>query len=168
MRCIFWMILSLFSSLYGTELKKDDIQTATFGAGCFWEIEEIFRNVRGVEHTLVGYEGGRVKHPTYSQVCYSDTGHTEVVRVSFHPSIVSYAELLDIFWNLHNPCISMPTQYKSVIFYENEEQRIVAMESLKEKAQELDQHILTEILPASEFYAAEECHQKYICKKQSK
>jgi peptide-methionine (S)-S-oxide reductase len=109
------------------------MEKATFGAGCFWGIEEKFRKTNGVISTRVGYSGGTIKNPTYKDVCSSETGHAEVVEIVYDPSIVSYEELLNIFWNVHDPTSlnrqgwDIGTQYRSVIFYQNEEQKKTAL-----------------------------------------
>jgi len=145
---------------------------ATFAAGCFWGVEEAFRMLDGVTETAVGYMGGETENPTYELVCSGSTGHAEVVEVLFDPQRISYPELLDKFWNKHNPTTlnrqgwDIGTQYRSAIFYHSEQQRRQAEESL----QQLDTHgpyddpIVTEIVPAAIFWRAEEYHQKYIQK----
>ena len=147
-------------------------QKATFGAGCFWDVEASFRRVKGVLSTTVGYSGGSFKEPTYEDLCTGTTGHAEVVEVDYYPAIVSYDELLKVFWEIHNPTtmnrqgLDIGTQYRSVIFFHNSEQRAAA-EASKEKLQRNGHYknpIVTEITPASEFYKAEECHQQY-CEK---
>lgn len=145
------------------------MEKATFGAGCFWGVEARFRKVKGVIDAIVGYTGGKTKNPTYKDVCTDKTGHAEVVQVTYDPSIVSYEELLEIFWNIHNPTTlnrqgwDIGTQYRSVVFYHSEEQKEKAIK-LKEKLDKSGRYkkpIVTEITPASEFYKAEEYHQRY-------
>ena len=147
-------------------------QKATFGAGCFWDVEAAFRRVKGVLSTTVGYSGGSFKGPTYEDLCTGTTGHAEVVEVDYYPAKVSYDELLKVFWEIHNPTtmnrqgLDIGTQYRSVIFFHNSEQRAAA-EASKEKLQRNGHYknpIVTEITPASEFYKAEEYHQQY-CEK---
>ena len=149
------------------------IETATFGAGCFWGVEAAFRKIKGVVSTSVGYTGGIKENPIYREVCKGDTGHAEAVEVIYDPSEVSYEELLDVFWNTHNPTTlnkqgpDMGSQYRSVIFYHNEEQMKKAKaskESLQRSAKYPDR-IVTEIMPASTFYKAEEYHQNYLEKR---
>jgi len=150
------------------------MEKATFGAGCFWGIEEKFRKINGVISTRVGYSGGTLKNPTYKNVCSSETGHAEVVEIVYDPSIVSYEELLNIFWNIHDPTSlnrqgwDIGTQYRSVIFYHNEEQKKNALLAKKklEKAGTRKKPIVTEIKPVSEFFIAEEYHQRYVEKNQ--
>jgi peptide-methionine (S)-S-oxide reductase len=146
---------------------------ATFGAGCFWGVEAAFRRVTGVSSTAVGYLGGTLKNPTYHDVCTGKTGHAEVVQLEYDPSLVSYEELLNVFWSLHDPTTlnrqgpDVGTQYRSAIFFHNAEQEAVTKAS-KEKLQNSGRYkrdIVTEITPASEFYRAEEYHQQYIEKR---
>jgi len=143
---------------------------ATFAAGCFWGVEATFRQVEGVTETTVGYTGGHTKNPTYEEVCTGTTGHAEAVRVLYDPSEVSYEELLKVFWNCHDPTTpnrqgpDVGTQYRSAIFYHTPEQKEAAAAS-KEKLEssvEYDNPVVTEIVPASEFYRAEEYHQQYL------
>ena len=151
------------------------MEKATFGAGCFWHVEEEFRGVKGVVATSVGYSGGETKKPTYDQVCTGETGHAEVVHVEFDPKIISYEALLEVFWAIHNPTTlnrqgpDVGTQYRSVIFYYSEEQKEEAEASkLKlSKSGRFSKPIVTEIKPVAEFYRAEEYHQKYFDKLKS-
>ena len=144
--------------------------TATFAAGCFWGVEATFRDVKGVTDTEVGYTGGHVENPTYKQVCTGNTGHAEAVKVEYDPDVVSYGELLEVFWNCHNPTTKnrqgpdVGTQYRSVIFYHTPEQEKAARESKKalDESDEYDRPIVTHIEPAEEFYRAEEYHQQYL------
>lgn len=136
---------------------------ATFGAGCFWGVEAAFRTVPGVIATTVGYAGGDTPDPSYTQVCGGKTGHTEVVQVEYDSDRVSYAELLDLFWRIHDPTLRQKRQYRSVIFYHTPEQQAeaeVAKERL-DRSGVAPRPILTEILPAPPFYRAEEYHQRY-------
>ena len=146
------------------------MQKAIFGAGCFWGVELTFSKIEGVESTAVGYCGGSVPDPTYEIVCTGQSGHAEVVLVEFDPDKVSYDKLLETFWSLHDPTTlnrqgpDIGTQYRSVIFFQDEDQAVVAKTS-KEKLQESGRFIndiVTEIVPAAEFYRAEEYHQKYL------
>jgi len=146
---------------------------ATFGAGCFWGVEERFRTTPGVISTAVGYEGGEMDNPTYKEVCTDTTGHAEVVEVEFDPSRVSYDELLNIFWANHNPTTKnrqgpdVGTQYRSVIFYHSPEQKAMAEASKAalSSSGKWKNEIVTEIMPAGTFYKAEEYHQKYLYKR---
>jgi peptide-methionine (S)-S-oxide reductase len=138
-------------------------ETATFGAGCFWGVEVAFRNVPGVVNTAVGYEGGRLANPTYEDVCSKTTGHAEVVQVEFDPDEVSYNELLDVFWDVHDPTqvnrqgFDIGSNYRSVIFFHSPEQQERALESKARAQGRFDKPIATEITPASDFWRAEEC-----------
>jgi len=151
------------------------METATFGAGCFWGVEAAFQKINGVKKTTVGYMGGKTKNPTYEDVCTDETGHAEVVQIQFDEKIVTYEELLDVFWEIHNPTqlnrqrFDIGTQYRSVIFYNNENQRKTAEMSKNklEKSKKYKKPIVTEIIPEKEFYKAEEYHQNYL-KKQGK
>lgn len=146
---------------------------ATFGAGCFWGVEEAFRIVNGVIATQVGYMGGLMKNPTYEEVCAGQTGHIEVVQIEYDPSVVSYRTLLDIFWNIHDPTSKdrqgpdSGTQYRSVIFYHTPEQKAIADGEKARLAQskKYRKPVVTEIRPAQTFYRAEEYHQKYLIKR---
>ncbi len=149
------------------------MEKAIFAAGCFWGVESAFREVKGVKQTAVGYSGGYTKNPTYKDVCTGNTGHAEVVEVEFDPSVVSYDELLNVFWQAHDPTQvnrqgpDYGTQYRSAIFFLTPEQEAAAKAS-KEKLQKSGQFkkpIATEITPASEFYRAEEYHQQYLEKR---
>ena len=144
------------------------IERAIFGAGCFWGVEAEFRKVEGVIEVASGYSGGHIENPTYGDVCSGATGHAEVVEVEYDPSKVSYEELLEVFWKEHDPTQlnrqgpDVGTQYRSVIFFLTPEQETAAHAS-KEKAQErFKKPIATQIGPASEFYRAEEYHQRYF------
>jgi peptide-methionine (S)-S-oxide reductase len=144
---------------------------ATFGAGCFWGVEASFREIKGVLSTLVGYEGGNVPNPTYKRVCVGDTGHAEVVQVDYDTSKVSYEKLLELFWEIHDPTSyhkqgwDEGSQYRSVIFYHDEGQKMLALESLAKEQKKHKKKIVTEIVPAQAFYQAEEYHQRYLEKK---
>ena len=146
-------------------------EKATFGAGCFWGVEVEFRNVPGVVDAAVGYEGGTVPDPTYEQVCRKGTGHAEVVEVEFDPAEVSYEELLDTFFELHDPTQlnrqgpDVGDQYRSVVFTHSAEQEQAARVA-RERAQErFDRPVVTAIEPASDFWRAEEYHQQYLVKR---
>jgi peptide-methionine (S)-S-oxide reductase len=148
-------------------------ETASFAAGCFWGIEEEFRQLIGVNKTQAGYAGGKTKNPTYHQVCSGNTGHAETVKVIFDPDMVSYQELLDTFWNSHMPTVEQleqgkDSQYRSVIFYHSEEQRKLAEISKKKKESELNISLSTEIVKHTNFYPAEEYHQCYLAKQNRK
>lgn len=147
------------------------MEKATFGAGCFWGVEEAFRQLKGVASTAVGYEGGHLNKPTYQDVCTDRTGHAEVVEVTYEPAQVSYDALLEVFWKGHNPTTlnrqgpDIGTQYRSVIFFHSAEQEKIAKAS-KEKAQKnFTRPIVTEIVPAQTFWKAEDYHQQYLAKR---
>ena len=146
------------------------MKKATFGAGCFWGVEAAFRQIEGVTDAAVGYLGGTMENPTYRDVCTGNTGHAEVVEVHYDPSRVSYEQLLDRFWAMHDPTTlnrqgpDFGTQYRSAIFYHDDEQKQAALAS-KEAQQasgRFRRPIVTEITPASPFYRAEEYHQRYL------
>ena len=149
-------------------------EKATFGAGCFWNIEDIFAKTKGVVKTKVGYLGGKVKNPSYEKVCSGKTGHVEAVEIIYDPSKISYENLLNIFWKIHNPTtknrqgLDIGTQYNSVIFYHNEKQKTLAENSKKEIQKKSSKKIVTQIRKASNFWYAEEYHQKYIEKQKKK
>ena len=146
---------------------------ATFGAGCFWGVEEDFRKIPGVLQTAVGYSGGKTEKPTYEDVCSDETGHAEVVEVEYDPARVSYDKLLDVFWNGHNPTQlnrqgpDVGSQYRSAIFFHTPEQEAAAKASkdMLEKSGRFNRPIVTEITPASRFWRAEEYHQRYFEKR---
>ncbi len=149
------------------------MKLATFGAGCFWGVEATFRRVPGVVETAVGYAGGTTPNPTYKDVCTDRTGHAEVVQVTYDPEKVSYEELLEVFWNCHDPTQKnrqgpdVGTQYRSAIFYHDEPQKTEALES-KARLESLGRFrrpIATEITPAPTFFRAEEYHQQYLKKR---
>ena len=148
-------------------------EKATFGAGCFWGVEETFRNLKGVLSTSVGYAGGRKENPTYQDVCTDKTAHAEVVEVEFDPSQISYDELLNVFWSNHNPTTlnrqgpDVGTQYRSVIFYHSPEQEATAKTSKEKvaKSGRFNRAIVTQIEPALKFWRAEEYHQRYLQKR---
>jgi len=149
------------------------LDAATFAAGCFWGVEEAFRQVPGVVETAVGYSGGHTDSPTYRDVCSGKTGHAEVVEVRYDSLQVSYDELLDVFWQSHDPTQvnrqgpDVGTQYRSAIFFHDPEQEQAAQESKKrlEESGRLRRPVATEITPASTFHRAEEYHQQYLAKR---
>lgn len=148
-------------------------ELATFGAGCFWGVEPTFRNVKGVKDVTVGYLGGTMVNPTYKDVCTGRTGHAEVVQVVFDPAEVTYEKLLDVFWENHNPTTlnrqgpDVGTQYRSAIFYHGDDQKRIAEESKARltASGKFSRPIVTEITPASDFYKAEDYHQRYLEKR---
>lgn len=150
-------------------MKNNKLEIATLGAGCFWCVEAVFQNLRGVEKVESGYSGGKTANPTYEQVCSGKTGHAEVAQITFDPQIISFAELLTVFWHTHDPTTlnrqgaDTGTQYRSVIFYHDEEQKRIAEVSKKETdASGLwKDPIVTEIAPFREFFKAENYHQNF-------
>jgi peptide-methionine (S)-S-oxide reductase len=143
---------------------------ATFAAGSFWDVEAAFRKVNGIIETVTGYTGGSVANPSYEQVESGTTGHAEAVGIVYDPSVVSYDQLLDVFWDMHDPAQAgrqgeySGSQYRSVIFFHEEKQRTTAIRSRNQLAvteMYRDRPLLTEIIPASEFWPAEECHQRF-------
>ena len=151
------------------------MEKAIFGAGCFWHIQDRFKKVKGVSSTSVGYSGGKKDSPTYEQVCTGDTGHAEVVEVDFDPSVVTYSELLDVFWSCHDPTTKdrqgpdIGHQYRSVIYYLDDRQKKLAEESMNDISESgrFRDSIVTEIYPIKEYYKAEDYHQDYFDKKGS-
>jgi peptide-methionine (S)-S-oxide reductase len=149
------------------------MEVATFAAGCFWGVEATFRKIRGVIKTTVGYTGGNFENPTYQDVCTDQTGHAEAIRIEFDPTKVSYNKLLETFWAMHDPTTpnrqgwDVGTQYRSAIFYHTNEQKAKAIASKEklERERKYQHPIVTQILPAGEFYPAEEYHQQYYEKK---
>jgi peptide-methionine (S)-S-oxide reductase len=144
---------------------------ATFGAGCFWGVEAAFRQIKGVRSTAVGYLGGTTENPTYQDVCSNATGHAEVVEVIYDPERVSYEDLLNVFWENHDPTTlnrqgpDVGTQYRSAIFFHDDEQQVTALKSKALRQTQLSRPIVTELTPASTFYLAEDYHQQYLEKR---
>jgi peptide methionine sulfoxide reductase msrA/msrB len=161
-----------YLAMFG-DFPESKTETAVFGAGCFWGVESAFRRLPGIVRTTAGYMGGTTEDPSYEEVCTDRTGHAEVVKVEFDPAKISYHELLEVFWNLHDPTTlnrqgpDLGTQYRSVIFTENSAQEKSAMASLEALARsgKLERRIVTQIVPAKEFYPAEEYHQQYFEKR---
>ncbi len=147
-----------------------NLETATFGQGCFWCTEAIFQRLEGVKSVQSGYSGGAIKNPSYREICNGNTGHAEVVQITFDPSVISYANLLEVMWKTHDPTTlnrqggDVGTQYRSAIFYHDDKQKKLA-EEFKEKLNALGAYnkpIVTEISPLKEFYKAEDYHQQYF------
>jgi methionine-S-sulfoxide reductase len=146
------------------------LQKATFGNGCFWCTEAVFQQLKGVDSVVSGYSGGTVKNPTYEQVCTGTTGHAEVAQITYDPMVVSFADLLEVFWRTHNPTTrnrqgnDVGPQYRSAVFYHNAEQKALAEEYKQklDKSGAFDAPIVTEITPFSQFYPAEKYHQNYF------
>jgi peptide-methionine (S)-S-oxide reductase len=143
-------------------------EIATLGGGCFWCTEAVFQQMKGVQSVESGYTGGQVPNPTYEQVCEGTTGHAEVVRVVFDPAVVSFRELLEVFFTIHDPTTlnrqgnDVGTQYRSVIYYQTSQQQEVAKQVISEMANVWDAPIVTELSPAETFYKAESYHQNYF------
>lgn len=148
---------------------QENIQKATFGGGCFWCVEAVFDQLMGVKSVKSGYAGGHVKNPTYKEVCEGTTGHAEVVQVEFDANQISFDELLEVFWTVHDPTQlnrqgnDVGTQYRSIILYENDEQKIVAQKSIQafEASDLYEGNFTTELVPLEKFYEAEDYHQNY-------
>ena len=151
-------------------LPVDNLDTVTLGAGCFWCVETIFEQLKGVQAVQSGYSGGTTIDPTYKEVCTGETGHAEVCQISYDPQMISFDDILEVFWNIHDPTTlnrqgaDVGTQYRSVIFYHSEEQRKIAEESKKKwnDSGAFKQPIVTEIAPFTNFYKAEDYHQDYF------
>ncbi|OAN37143.1 peptide-methionine (S)-S-oxide reductase [Chloroflexus islandicus] len=148
------------------------LETATLAGGCFWCLEAVYDQVIGVQDVVSGYTGGHVPNPTYRQVCDGDTGHAEAVQIRFDPSQISYRELLEIFFSIHDPTTlnrqgaDVGTQYRSAIFYHSDEQRQIAEQLVRELSEQqvFRDPIVTEIVPATTFYPAEDYHQEYFAR----
>ena len=151
-------------------MQKIDLEVATLAGGCFWCIEAVFQEIDGVEKVVSGYTGGKSFNPTYQRVCFGDTGHAEAVQISFNPSKISYKEILEIFFSVHDPTTpnrqgaDVGTQYRSAIFYHNEEQKTIAEEIIKELNKDAlgEKPIVTQIVALDKFYPAENYHQEYF------
>ena len=145
-------------------------QKATFAAGCFWGVQQAFDEAKGVIGTTVGYTGGTKQNPAYEQVCTGKTGHAEAIEIVFDPAIISYKALVDLFFSIHNPAQKdrqgpdVGTQYRSAIFYHDDEQQAIA-EQTKRRLEQTGKRIVTQIVPAAAFYPAEEYHQRYLAKR---
>ena len=150
-----------------SQLMHDQTERATLGGGCFWCLDAVFAQLKGVKSVTSGYAGGHQSHPTYKEVCTGLTGHAEVVQVAFDPAQIRFAQLLEVFWEAHDPTTlnqqgpDVGTQYRSVIFYHNEDQRQVAEQSRAEAAKHCARPLVTEIQPFTVFYAAEGYHQHF-------
>jgi len=166
------LFLGIFNNQGWGEPMDQKLKKATFGAGCFWGVEKIYAKIPGVVSTAVGYMGGATENPTYQEVCANGTGHAEVVQVTYDPAKVSYRELLITFWEWHDPTTmnrqgpDVGSQYRSVIFYHDDEQSKAAQHSKQvlEQAKVYARPIVTQIVPAAKFYTAEEYHQQYLQK----
>ena len=151
---------------------KEKLETATFGEGCFWCSESIFKRIEGVKSVQSGYSGGKVEDPSYEEVCTGNTGHAEAIQISFDPKIISYQQILEIFWKSHDPTTlnrqgsDVGSQYRSVIFYHDEKQRKIAEDSKKKAQKQFSRPIVTAIEPFKNFFKAENYHQDYFNKNQ--
>ena len=164
------LVLLMIPAILNAGKGGGKVEKATFGAGCFWCTEAVFREIDGVIDVEVGYAGGTVPNPMYEQVCTGRTGHAEVARITFDPEKVSYGKLLETFWHTHDPTslnkqgADHGTQYRSVIFYADEKQKQVAENSKSEEQKNFSNPIVTVIEPLKNFYRAEEYHQNYFKK----
>ena len=151
----------------GQNMTKDNLENAVLGGGCFWCVEAVFERVNGISEVISGYAGGHTKNPTYKEVTSGKTGHTEVCKIIFDPSIVSYDEILDIFWQAHDPTTlnrqgnDIGTQYRSAIYYNGDKQKRSAEQAIKKAEQIFDDPITTELKELDNFYIAEGYHQDY-------
>ena len=151
-------------------MENKNLETATLAAGCFWCVEAVFDDLKGVESVESGYSGGRTENPTYREVCSETTGHAEVVQIKFDPDVISYKEILQVFFSVHDPTTlnrqgnDIGTSYRSAIFYHTDEQRRIAGEVIGEVESEgvYDNPIVTEVAPFDKFYVAEDYHQEYF------
>lgn len=163
--------LGMDEKIVRTDVRRH--QVATFAAGCFWGVEEAFSRLKGVKSTMVGYTGGWLQNPTYGDVCGHNSGHAEAVQIQFDPDEISYEKILDVFWSIHDPTTKnkqgpdMGSQYRSMIAFHTPEQAASAKKSVEEirKFRTFKNEIVTELVPASTFYRAEEYHQKYYQKR---
>ncbi|WP_229256809.1 peptide-methionine (S)-S-oxide reductase MsrA [Duganella lactea] len=147
---------------------QNQMATAILGGGCFWCTEAVYREVKGIDSVESGYMGGQTEHPSYEQVCTGDTGHAEVIKLTYDPAQIQYRDLLEIFFTIHDPTTlnrqgnDVGTQYRSVIFYQSPQQEATARQVIGEMAHVWDAPIVTELAPAQTFYKAEDYHQDYF------
>ena len=166
-RLLLLSALTLAAGTYAQSMNTNHIETATFGGGCFWCMEAVFQRIPGVISVASGYAGGTTENPTYKQVCTGDTGHAEVIQVQFDPQKLSYAKLLEFFWDGHDPTTlnrqgaDVGTQYRSIILYSNAAQGAEAEKSKAEAQKHFLRPIVTQIVPLRKFYKAEAYHQNY-------
>ena len=166
---IIGLVIPDISNAQNMNNEKSELEQVTFGAGCFWCIEAVFEELNGVKSVESGYSGGNVKNPTYKQVCDGTTGHAEVARITYDSKVISFKEMLEVFWKTHDPTTlnkqgnDVGTQYRSAIFYHNEKQKEEAEYYKKEldKSRAFDKPIITEISPLKNYYPAEDYHQNY-------
>ena len=151
-------------------VKDSDTATATLGGGCFWCVEAVFEQIKGVKSVVSGYAGGNTENPTYDEVCQGTTGHAEICQIHYDPNTISYDELLEVFWLCHDPTTlnrqgnDVGTQYRSIIFYENASQKKAAETAIAQAAARFADKIVTEVVPLKKVYIAEEYHQDYFSK----
>lgn len=153
-------------------MRYDTLEKATVGGGCFWCLEAVFSPLKGVDRVVSGYTGGHVRNPAYREVCNGTTGHAEVIEITFDPAVISYREVLEVFFAFHDPTTlnrqgpDVGTQYRSAIFYHSEEQGVAARQVIDQltAAGTFDEAIVTEVVPAGPFYPAEEYHQQYFAR----
>lgn len=168
-KLIVGIVFVLLVNIKLSSQNNKNMEVATFGSGCFWCTEAIFQQLKGVESAVSGYSGGTVKNPSYKEVCTGSTGHAEVIQIRYNPDIITFKELLEIFWKTHDPTTlnrqgaDVGTQYRSVIFYHNQSQKKLAEEYKKklDEANIFNNPIVTEITEFKEFYKAEDYHQEY-------
>ena len=147
-----------------------DTATATLGGGCFWCVEAVFEQIKGVKSVVSGYAGGNTEHPTYEEVCLGKTGHAEICQIHYDPEVISYEKLLEVFWLCHDPTTlnkqgnDIGTQYRSIIFYEDDTQKIAAESAIIKASSNFPDKIVTEVVPLKKVYIAEEHHQDYFAK----
>jgi peptide-methionine (S)-S-oxide reductase len=168
-----WLSLAILLVLTGAAtgfsqtMNTNHTETATFGGGCFWCMEAEFQKIPGVKHVTSGFAGGHTENPSYHDVCTGSTGHAEVTQIEYDPQKVSYEKLLGYFWDAHDPTTlnrqgaDTGTQYRSVILYSSEAQKVAAEKSKAEAQKKFKDHIVTEIVPLKKFYQAEDYHQNY-------
>jgi peptide-methionine (S)-S-oxide reductase len=159
--------VSIMNAQPGPTNAPAQLQTATFGGGCFWCAEAVFQRIPGVKSVASGFAGGHTANPTYKEVCTGETGHAEVIQIQFDPAVISYGKLLEIFWEAHDPTTlnrqgeDVGTQYRSIILYSDEAQKAAAEKSKAEAARHLSSPIVTQIVPLQKFYPAEDYHRNY-------
>ena len=173
MKPVFWSLLAAAMNFAANAqpvntMSTNQIETATLGGGCFWCMEAVYERLPGVISVTSGYAGGHTENPTYHEVCGGDTGHAEVTQIEFDPAKISFAQLLDVFWQAHDPTTlnrqgaDEGTQYRSVIFYHDEKQKLVAEKSKLSAQEQILKPIVTEISPFKKFFKAEDYHQGYF------
>ncbi len=173
MRRVIYMVLLVFTSFFGV-MANERKETAVLGGGCFWCLEAVYQKVRGVHEVVSGYSGGTIKNPAYREVTTGRTGHAEVVKITFNPDVISYEIILSIFFTIHDPTTlnrqgaDVGTQYRSVIFYQDEKQKETALQLMKSISEEkvFANPLVTQLVASAPFYVAEEYHQNYYSRNQ--